>query len=536
LEIYYYLRMIRNSFYYRLLLIIIIACILPSLACNFPFQANHSRPNIDLQQTLTALAPLNPDSGIPAAEIGDPSLPLPVGATPTAEPLLIEGQIPGPPTLANDGGSFVYLSMQGDTSQAVAKRFGVEPGQIISPVVLPENTMLPAGQTLVIPNELGEIRFAEILFPDSEVVNSPTARDFNVEEYINLAGGYLSEHQEQVNGSWMSGAAIMTKVSLENSINPQLLLAILEMRSGWVFGGRGGNQQVDYPIGFYVPDYQGLYYELVLTATHLGVGYYGWRSGDKVSLIFQDGSWLRLAPGLNAGTAALQTFFSKISTGEEWQRSLYGEDGIVEQYTRMFGEPWLKSAQSGALLPEGLSQPALNLPFATGERWSFTGGPHRSWNAGSPRGALDFSPITGEPVCTTSRAWVTASAQGIITRARDNVVAIDLDGDGHEQTGWVLVYLHIVTQEETLEGKNIAADDLLGHPSCERGNSTGTHIHLARKYNGEWIPAGDPLPFILSGWQSQMGEKNYQGTLQKGDQVITANPGGPSSSLIVRED
>jgi LasA protease len=131
---------------------------------------------------------------------------------------------------------------------------------------------------------------------------------------------------------------------------------------------------------------------------------------------------------------------------------------------------------------------------------------------------------------------VTASADGIITRASDNVLAIDLDGDGYEQTGWVLVYLHIVTEEDGLEGRYIAADSPLGHPSCERGNSTGTHVHIARKFNGEWLPAGEPLPFILSGWVSQMGERNYQGTLEKDGRVVSANPGGPSSSLIIREE
>jgi hypothetical protein len=202
----------------------------------------------------------------------------------------------------------------------------------------------------------------------------------------------------------------------------------------------------------------------------------------------------------------------------------------------MFGDPWTRHAQVGVLIPWNLAQPELNLPFASGERWSFTGGPHRSWNAGSPRGALDFSPVTGEPACTTSRAWVTASAEGIITRASDNVLAIDLDGDGHEQTGWVLVFLHIVTEEDSLRGRYVAADTPLGHPSCERGNSTGTHVHLARKFNGEWISAGGPVPLILSGWEAQMGERSYQGTLQKGVRSISANPGGPSSSLIIRED
>jgi hypothetical protein len=334
----------------------------------------------------------------------------------------------------------------------------------------------------------------------------------------------------------MSAAEIVTKVSMENSINPRLLLALLELRSGWVYGDMGDPEQLDYPIGFYVPDYKGLYYELVLTATHLGVGYYGWRTGDKVTLTFQDGGWLRLAPGLNPGTVALQTVLSKISNQEDWRMTLYGENGFNELYAAMYGDPWNRAAQFELLYPAGLAQPELFLPFSPGERWSFTGGPHRSWNAGSPRGALDFSPITGESACTTSRAWVTASAGGIITRASDNVLAIDLDGDGHEGTGWVLVYLHIVTGDEISPGRAVAADEPLGHPSCERGNSTGTHIHIARKYNGEWIPAGEPVPFTLSGWETQMGERNYQGALQKGERTISANPGGPSSSLIVREE
>jgi hypothetical protein len=116
------------------------------------------------------------------------------------------------------------------------------------------------------------------------------------------------------------------------------------------------------------------------------------------------------------------------------------------------------------------------------------------------------------------------------------VLAIDMDGDGHEQTGWVLVYLHIAEPDSITPGSSVVVDEPLGHPSCERGNSTGTHVHIARKYNGEWIPADGPLPFVLSGWEVHMGERSYQGELRKGDQMITANPGGPSSSLVIREE
>jgi len=308
---------------------------------------------------------------------------------------------------------------------------------------------------------------------------------------------------------------------------------LLEFRSGWVLGQPPDPSIIRHPIGFYVPDFEGLYYELVLTATHLGVGYYGWRSGALTRLTFLDGSTIRVSPGLNPGTVALQALLSKLNDQDEWRDNLYSSEGFLSLYQRMYGDPWIRAVQ---VIPASLEQPVIELPFAPGERWSFTGGPHLSWNSGSSRGALDFSPVTGEPACTTSRAWVMASAAGRVTRAGDNVVAVDLDGDGHEGTGWVLVYLHIADQDIISPGDWVEVNQPLGHPSCERGKSTGTHVHIARKYNGEWISADGTITYTLSGWEVQMGEKSYQGVLTKGEQTITANPGGPSSSLIIRDE
>jgi len=60
-----------------------------------------------------------------------------------------------------------------------------------------------------------------------------------------------------------------------------------------------------------------------------------------------------------------------------------------------------------------------------------------------PRGALDPSPITGGDPCAVLPAWATASAPGLVVPAADNGVAQDLDGDGRESTGWVLLYYHL---------------------------------------------------------------------------------------------
>ena len=51
---------------------------------------------------------------------------------------------------------------------------------------------------------------------------------------------------------------------------------------------------------------------------------------------------------------------------------------------------------------------------------------------------------------------------------------------------------------------------------------TGTHIHISRKYNGEWIPADGPLAFNMEGWVAHNGLVAYAGTLNKGSLKVTA--------------
>jgi hypothetical protein len=59
---------------------------------------------------------------------------------------------------------------------------------------------------------------------------------------------------------------------------------------------------------------------------------------------------------------------------------------------------------------------------------------------------------------------------------------------------------------------------------------------MARRYNGEWIPADGPLPFVLSGWQAKAGLQSYEGWLIKDDQVIYANTASTYEAQITRGD
>ena len=132
----------------------------------------------------------------------------------------------------------------------------------------------------------------------------------------------------------------------------------------------------------------------------------------------------------------IQYLFSLFYDRIRWQETLYDPVGFIDLYQSMFPGIWERASKVEPLLPAELAQPDLELPFNEGERWSLTGGPHYSWNAGSPRGALDFAPVTGEPACAVSKSWVTAMAPGLVARSAYNVLVIDLDGDGFEETGW----------------------------------------------------------------------------------------------------
>nr|MBI2905755.1 hypothetical protein [Chloroflexota bacterium] len=50
----------------------------------------------------------------------------------------------------------------------------------------------------------------------------------------------------------------------------------------------------------------------------------------------------------------------------------------------------------------------------------------------------------------------------------------------------------------------------------------GTHLHIVRKFNGEWIPADGPAPFNLGGWVAHFGAREYKGTMTKGSDTIIA--------------
>ncbi len=472
-----------------------------------------------------------PTSGIPTDQIN-------VSETEevnNSEVQLVPTVLTTPQAVPVDTAPLLYYTQAGDTLTVVAARFGVEADKINSPDgSIPDTGLLTPNTLLIIPHMLINTTSSIKLLPDSELVYSPSAVDFDIVDYVDQAGGYLSTYREWLGSTqWTSGAEIVQRIAIENSINPKLLLALIEYQGGWVDGQPANVKQEDYPLGKVDLSLKGLYSQLAWAVNQLSVGYYGWREGWVTEIKFSDGISARLAPDLNSGTVALQYFFAQINDTPAWLGALDTTSGLPAVYNRMFGNPWVRAMDYEPLYPPNLTQPDLILPFLIGQIWSYTGGPHGAWEREGARAAVDFAPGSAEPGCTESNAWVVASAPGLIVRVGNGVVMEDLDGDGNEQTGWDILYMH-VNDLKVGVGDWVETSDYLGHPSCEGGIATGTHVHIARKFNGEWIAADGPLPFVLSGWVVHAGKMPYEGTMSKGDKSIKASVFGAGESLIIR--
>jgi len=477
---------------------------------------------------ITSLTPI---AGEPSATTEPPATPTPFPsplappASPTFPPTLTLAAADGPETI-------VYRAQAGDTLRAVAVRFGVAPADIESTGPLPDDTsFIDPDQVLLIPRRLGGVRPSELLLPDSEVVYSPHAAEFDILAFAARQSGYLNRYTEYVGGRTRTGPEVVALVARDNSINPRLLLALLELQSGWVTNpSRPYGNAWRYPMGRVDPAEPGLYRQLTWLANELGEGYYGWRAGTLVELTLADETAVRLAPELNAGTVAVQRYLSLGREAQEWEE-LLGPGGFMSIYTRFFGDPW---ANEYLLFEPGVEQPPLILPFLPGHIWAFTGGPHGAWEREAAWAALDFAPSTATGGCEPSADWAVAAAPALVVRNENGVVVLDLDGDGREQTGWTLIYLHIAREGSVDVGTLVEAGDRIGHPSCEGGIATGTHLHLVRKYNGEWILADGPLPFNLSGWVAHSGARAYEGTLSRGGETVIACPCSSRETHITR--
>ena len=422
-----------------------------------------------------------------------------------------------------------YVVRSGDTLPALAARFNTTIAEIrqSNPSIPQDATTLPPGMPLLIPIYYRTFWGSSFyILPDSLFVNGPSVIGFDVEAFVQSQPGWLKDFHTYAQGASRSGAEVVGLVSTNYSISPEVLLIVMEYLSGAL------SQPVapisPYPLGIDNYHYPGLYMQLIWVANILNHGFYGWRTGKLYEFELLDGKIERPDPWQTAASVGFQYFASLMYEPDEYRKAI-GADGFARVYQSLFGDPWLEDV---ANIPVSLEQPELTLPFNGENEWAFTGGPHTGWGTLYPWAALDFAPGAETGGCTPTTEPTVAMADGIVVRSETGVVILDLDGDGDERTGWNLLYLHVATGGRVPAGTHLTIGETVGYPSCEGGTATGTHVHIARKFNGEWIPADGAIPFILDGWTAHEGDDAYQGTLTKNGKTVIACTCSIASSQI----
>jgi len=439
---------------------------------------------------------------------GEAPAPLLAQATPTEGPApTLEPTRP----VYSPGELVDYTAQTGDTLPVLAAHFNTSVREIrLANTFIPlDATTMPPGMPMKIPIYYQPLwGSAYQIIHDSLYINGPAQSGFDSTAFVNEQPGWLKNYREYASGQDRSGAQIVDFVALNHSVSPRLLLALLDYELGALTNPATPAGLDGFPLGEVDLSTNGLYRQLNWAANALNNGYYGWRSGELTSLDLPSSRMERPDPWQNAATVALQYYFTLHHSEDEYRRAI-GPEGFAATYAALFGDPWAVEAH----IPGSLRQPDLRLPFKPGLPWAYTGGPHSAWGTDEPLAAIDFAPPSEEGGCVDTEEYATAVADGIITRTGPGIIVLDLDGDSDEHTGWTIFYLHIAGEDRAPKGRKVQAGDLLGHPSCEGGLATGTHVHMARKYNGEWVLADGALAFNLEGWVVKNGVVAYQGYL-----------------------
>lgn len=436
----------------------------------------------------TATAPpatATPSPTVTASATASP----PPTATPTATPL------PTPVTA-------FYQIRPGDTLIAIARRHGMALDDLLALNGLSADAPIRAGDALHVPMAIDIVLPPVSLLPDSEIVYGRAYLDWETAPFLEAQGGYLATYREGA----LSGAEIIEYVARKYRIGQRPLLAAIELRSGWVT-----NPAPTIPSALGLPNSRppNLFWEATWAARKLAEGYYGQLEGRRDWVTLDSGELARLAPGTNPGSAAVANLLAGATPASECASVL--TSGTFEAtYRRLFGE-----IDGGPVLPPDSAQPYFDLPFPEEELWYFTGGPHGGYGDNtSAWAALDFAP----PVawgCWPSKFPVRAVAPGLVVTSKAGEVWVDLDGDGELRTGWVVFYMHLATEGRVAEGTIVQTGDPLGFPSCEGGVAEAAHLHIARLYEGQWMPARGQIPFQLGRWTvtAQVGP-SYEGFMR----------------------
>lgn len=338
---------------------------------------------------------------------------------------------------------------------------------------------------------------------DDQFVWGPNVGRFDIQGYLAGRGSALADYSADIE-LWAS----------YSSVNPKILIALLELQHGWVSGPAPAlpADQVRQTIERTAMRLASAFYE------HLHV--WGSRrpsfgpvpvAGPVIQ--FADGSAGALPASESSATVALAAIIAAEMPADQFQ--IQGAGGFETTYSALFPTDDLLAANN-PINPQAVPPAALfQFPFPLGATWAASG-PH-SWNGGSyppPYSSLDF--FVGGGTCSSPpNAYAVAAAYGEAYWPQGYSCWLELD----HANGWVTSYYHL---QNLYSGAPLGRGAKVGTIACETcagGFATGPHVHFSLKFNGAYASLEGVK---LSGWTVHVGSVPYtSGSYERGSQLLS---------------
>ncbi|MEJ6476689.1 M23 family metallopeptidase [Pseudoalteromonas piscicida] len=273
------------------------------------------------------------------------------------------------------------------------------------------------------------------------------------------------------------------------SINPKLLLALMELQSGVISKPNADSLQA--PFGELSQE-KGFDAQVKDVALNLSARYYAFQKlkeeGKAQKLIAVNEATVALADLTHTSVDALLTVYQTLFNGESLALTANSDTSFSEQ----------ASTQAASVASFSMS-----LPWPSGYAW-YSGGAHSNTGSGYPYSSLDFN--NGSGGWGSNTPWVQAAHSGTVTRYSQCNIRVT------HSSGYSTQYYHMENLQYNT-GDVISAGAWLGRYAndkptalCQGGQSSGPHVHFSLLYNGGHISLHN---WYISGYRIDVGDYNY---------------------------
>jgi len=341
------------------------------------------------------------------------------------------------------------------------------------------------------------------LLSDGQFVWGPNVGEFDIRSYLINRNSELYQYADDIE-MW----------ARYSSVNPKILLTILELRYGYV-------TRIADDI-----DAEEIRSVIETTSMDLAVAFYEhlhtWgerresRDREEISinptLLFTDGSTLQISPKHTSGTFAIAATVAISADFDTWVTTLFelNDENFLGVLGVLFPELDPLDERNDINPSIAPPDPLFQFPFPLGATWRFNG-PH-SWAGDNtpPFSSMDFATGTGS--CESPPdMWTVASAAGTAIHPS----GYDCWTEIEHSPEWTTSYYHMTNTIDP-QGDYLYPNASLGQIACEicaGGYATGPHVHWTVKYNGAYVSLEG---IKISGWTIHVGEEAYTtGSLER---------------------